>query len=571
MTASPPPKPHEPDHTPLTGTPPAGTSPAETPRAETPRAETPRAELQRADTQRTGPPAADASPGGTRHARTPPADAPLDGRRLARRPSVRMRFAGALLGGRRLAHTRFGGAGAASSADMPSVATPRPPTSPHRRLVTGRRPGVRRPAGRGFVLGAMAGSGFGPPPADRGLPLRTPPGPGLTIRTSGGQGLGARAGRHDRRTTVVARLAGMDWRLLVPAVALCLIGVVLVWSATRPRMAAQGEDPQTYLKKQIANVLVGLAAMTAIALADHSTLRAWTPPAFVLSVLSLAAVLTPLGTTVNGAQSWLAVGGLEVQPSEPAKVTLVLMLAALLGARPGGGSRPRGAQVVLALAAAALPLGLIMLQPDLGTAMIMVGTVGGMLVVAGVRWRWIALLAGAGAAAAVAAWFLGLLRPHQVQRLLTFADPMADPQGAGYNAAQALVTVGSGGLFGHGLFQGGQTGGRFVPEQHTDFVFTVAGEELGFAGAALVLVLLWAVLRRALRIAGQAVTPYGMLAAAGVVCWLSVQTFINVGMVVGLTPIVGVPLPLVSYGGSSVVACLAAVGVLISVRRQARL
>ncbi|MEW9547588.1 rod shape-determining protein RodA [Nonomuraea sp. NPDC050783] len=364
-------------------------------------------------------------------------------------------------------------------------------------------------------------------------------------------------------------LARPDWRLLAPAAALSLAGVLLVWSATRPRMAAAGEDPQTYLKKQAVNVLTGLVAMAVPARADHGTLRAWTPPAFLASMLSLAAVLTPLGRTVNGAQSWLAVGGLELQPSEPAKLALVLMLAVLLGERPDGGRRPRGPQVLLALAAAALPLGLIMLQPDLGTATVMAATAGGMLVVAGVRGRWLALLAGAGAAGAAAAWFLGLLKPHQVQRLLTFADPMADPQGAGYNAAQALVTVGSGGLFGRGLFRGDQTGGRFVPEQHTDFVFTVAGEELGFAGAALLVALLWAVLWRALRIAREAVTPYATLVAAGIACWLAAQTFVNVGMVIGLAPIVGVPLPFVSYGGSAVVACLAAVGVLVAVRRQA--
>ncbi|MEV4563074.1 rod shape-determining protein RodA [Nonomuraea sp. NPDC049419] len=361
------------------------------------------------------------------------------------------------------------------------------------------------------------------------------------------------------RTRRLAR--AVDWALVVPALVLSLAGVLLVWSATRPRMAAAGEDPQTYLVRQAANVLVGLAVMAAVA-ALSGALRAWTLPAYLASVLGLAAVLTPLGRTANGAQSWLSAGGLEVQPSEPAKVTLVLMLAALLAER----SRQR---VPLALAAAGLPLGLIMLQPDLGTAMIMVVTTGGMLVLAGVRRRWLALLAGAGAGAAVAAWFLGLLRPHQVQRLLTFADPMADPQGAGYNAAQALVTVGSGGLFGRGLFQGDQTGGRFVPEQHTDFIFTVAGEELGFAGAALLLALLWLVLRRALAIAATAPTAYGRLAAAGIACWLAAQTFINVGMVVGLTPIVGVPLPFVSYGGSSIVACLAAVGVLMAVRCQA--
>ncbi|GAA5061215.1 rod shape determining protein RodA [Thermocatellispora tengchongensis] len=360
----------------------------------------------------------------------------------------------------------------------------------------------------------------------------------------------------------------MDWPLLSAVTALSLIGLLLVWSATRPRLLAAGEDPQTYVKRQLANVLVGLAVLTAVALADHGTLRAWTPPAYVASCLGLAAVLTPLGKTVNGSRSWIGVGPLDVQPSELAKVALVLGLATLLGDRPGGERAPRGAQVALALAATAAPLGLIMLQPDLGTAVIMVVTAFGMLVVAGVRWRWLALLVAAGAAAAASAWFLGLLRPHQVQRLLTFADPMADPQGAGYNAVQALVTVGSGGLGGHGLFRGDQTGGRFVPEQHTDFVFTVAGEELGFAGAALVLLLLWWVLWRALGIASRAVTPYGTLAAAGIVCWFAAQTFVNVGMTIGLAPVVGVPLPFVSYGGSSVVACMAAAGVLISVHRQ---
>ncbi|GIH59834.1 rod shape-determining protein RodA [Microbispora siamensis] len=366
------------------------------------------------------------------------------------------------------------------------------------------------------------------------------------------------------------RVAGgvPDWGLAGAAGALCLVGVVLVWASTGPRLAAEGEDPRTYLRRQLLNVAVGAVVMVAFALADHGALRAWTPPLYALGCLGLLAVLTPLGRTVNGAQSWLGAGALQVQPSELVKPALVLILAMLLGEQPDGEHRPRGAQVLLALAVAAVPLGLVMLQPDLGTFTIIAAITFGMLVAAGVRWRWIGLLASAGAAAAVLAWVLGLLRPHQVHRLLTFADPLADPQGAGYNAAQALITVGSGGLSGRGLLRGDQTGGGFVPEQHTDFVFTVAGEELGFAGSALVLLLLWAVLARGLRVAARAASPYGTLAAAGIVCWFGVQTFVNVGMVVGLLPIVGVPLPLVSYGGSSVVACLAAVGVLMSVRGQ---
>jgi rod shape determining protein RodA len=372
----------------------------------------------------------------------------------------------------------------------------------------------------------------------------------------------ARRGLLSRRSP----LRRLDWLLGGAAVALCTIGAVLVWASTRPRLLAVGGDPEEFLKRQIASITIGIAAMVAIALADHRTLRAWTPVLYVLSCLGLVLVLTPLGRTVNGSQSWLGIGGLQVQPSEFAKVTLVLGLATLLSDAPDGERRPRTTQVLLALLAAAVPLGLVMLQPDLGTFMILSATVLGMLVLAGLRWRWIGLLVLAGATAGVLAWWLDLLRPHQVQRLLTFTDPLADPLGSGYNAAQALVTVGSGGLFGRGLFQGDQTAGRFVPEQHTDFIFTVAGEELGFAGAVVILLLLWVVLRRALSIAGQADASYGGLIAAGIVCWFAVQTFVNIGMIIGLVPIVGVPLPFVSYGGSSIVACLAAVGVLMSIR-----
>ncbi|WP_206184447.1 rod shape-determining protein RodA [Thermoactinospora rubra] len=357
------------------------------------------------------------------------------------------------------------------------------------------------------------------------------------------------------------RLRALDWRLGVPAVALCVTGVLLVWSSTRARVP---EDPQAFLRRQALNVAVGLVVMVVVASRDHWTLRAWTVPVYAAGCLGLLAVLTPLGKTVNGSQSWLGLGPLQVQPSEIAKLALVFGLAAVLGDGEAE-RRPEAVRVPAALGVAAVPLGLVMLQPDLGTALIMAATALGVLVVAEVRWRWIGLLVAAGVAAAALAWWLDLLKPHQVQRLLVFADPAADPQGAGYNAVQALVTIGSGGLFGRGLFHGDQTGGRFVPEQHTDFILTVAGEELGFVGAAGILVLLWCVLWRALHVAGRAASPYGRLVAAGIAGWLTVQAAVNVGMVVGLAPIVGVPLPFVSYGGSSVVTCLAAVGVLMSI------
>ncbi|MGW0478264.1 rod shape-determining protein RodA [Nonomuraea sp. NPDC003214] len=357
-------------------------------------------------------------------------------------------------------------------------------------------------------------------------------------------------------------LRALDWRICLPAVALCAIGVLLVWSSTR---AAFPADPHGHLVRQIGYGCFGLALMAALAGAGPWTLRAWTWPVFLASCLALAAVLSPLGVTVNGSRSWLGLGALQFQPSEAAKPALVLALAALLALPPEADRRARDLRLPAALGVTAIPLGLVMLQPDLGTALIMAATALGMLVIAGFRWRWIALLVLGAVTAAALAWWLDLLKPHQVRRLLVFADPGADPQGAGYNVIQALETVGSGGLLGRGLFHGDQTGGRFVPEQHTDFIFTVAGEELGFAGAALVLVLLWAVLWRGLRLAAQAATPYDRLVAGGIVCWLAVQTGVNVAMVLGLAPVVGVPLPLVSYGGSSVVACLAALGILMAV------
>ncbi|SDQ78639.1 rod shape-determining protein RodA [Thermostaphylospora chromogena] len=364
-----------------------------------------------------------------------------------------------------------------------------------------------------------------------------------------------------------SRVRALDWRICLPAVALCATGVLLVWSSTR---ALVPDDPLTYLRRQLGYACAGLVLMAALAGAGHWSPRAWGVPAYLVCCAGLLAVLTPLGLTVNGSTSWLGLGAFRFQPSEPAKPALVLALAALLGTAPDEGDPRPAARLPAALAVAGVPIGLVMLQPDLGTALILSAITLGMLLLAGTPWRWIGALAGGAVAAAALAWWLGLLKPHQVRRLMSFVDPAADPQGAGYNAIQALETLGSGGLLGHGLFHGDQTGGRFVPEQHTDFVYTVAGEELGFTGASAVLVLLWAILWRGLRIAARATTPYDRLVAGGIVCWLAVQSALNIGMVLGLAPIVGVPLPLVSYGGSSTITCLAALGVLMSIGGEHR-
>ena len=205
---------------------------------------------------------------------------------------------------------------------------------------------------------------------------------------------------------------------------------------------------------------------------------------------------------------------------------------------------------------------LIILQPDLGTMLVLAATVFGVLAVAGVPRRWLVSLFTTGVTVAVLAVSLGLLKQYQINRFMAFTDPGLDPRGAGYNTTQARIAIGNGGLFGQGLFDGSQTRSRFVPEQHTDFIFTVAGEELGLIGAGVLILLFAVLLWRALHISLHADDMFGRVAAAGIACWFAFQTFQNIGMCLGIMPVTGVPLPLVSYGGSSMFASMMAVGLL---------
>jgi rod shape determining protein RodA len=367
----------------------------------------------------------------------------------------------------------------------------------------------------------------------------------------------------DRRRIMWApTLASPDWVLTLLVLGLSVVGLLLVWSATR----MQGD--YSLLVRQAVAVGVGVVLMWMISRVDLRVLRAYVPLAYVLALLSLAGVLSPLGVRVNGAHSWIVVApGVQFQPSEFAKVALALAFAVPLGELRDGQERPGFGGVLLALVLAAVPIGLIALQPDLGTMMVFSAMVAGALLVSGAPKRWLLVLAASAVGAGVAAWKLGLVRPYQIQRLLVLANPSNDPGGVGYNAAQARIAIGSGGLYGKGLFNGEQTAGHFVPEQHTDFIFTVAGEELGFAGAAIIVLAICLLLWRGLSIARHAESRYGTVLAGAVVSWIGFQTFMNVGMTVGLLPIVGVPLPFVSYGGSATVAGLIAVGLLQAVHR----
>lgn len=376
-----------------------------------------------------------------------------------------------------------------------------------------------------------------------------------------------------RRRTLLRRLSGresplrrLDWVLLSAVLILTLIGTLLVWSATRPALLSAGRDPQSYLKKDLLTVAIGLILAGIVSALDYRLVRAYAPILYAASCVGLVLVLTPLGSTIKGHHSWIELGGgFQIQPAEFAKVGLVLVLAVLLGEHRDAQSSPDTRDIVLALSLAGALTCLIILQPDLGTTMVIAVIVLSMVAISGAPKRWLVGLVVAGVAVAISAWRFHLLKPYQINRFIAFADPSADPRGAGYNAAQSRIAVGSGGLLGQGLFRGQQTGGHFVPEQHTDFIFTVAGEELGFLGSALIVVLVGVVLWRGLRIAALCPNSFGMLVATGIVSWLGFQTFESIGMTIGIMPITGVPLPYISYGGSATLANMVALGLLQAV------
>ena len=365
-------------------------------------------------------------------------------------------------------------------------------------------------------------------------------------------------------------LRHMDWLLVVVVLGLCAIGTLLVWSATQPSLLAAGLDGRTYLKKQLLNVVIGLILMAGVSLVDTRQLRTWVPFFYGATMLGLLAVLTPIGSEINGAHAWISLpGGFQVEPSEFAKVALILGIASIFGrARPGVSGGPGVRSLLTALACAAPLIGLVVIEPALGVALVLVVVTATMIVLSGLRLRIIAALTALVAVTIGAAGGLHLLKSYQLTRFTSFLHPSADLAGAGDNAAQAKIAVGSGGMFGQGLFHGRLVAGNFVPSQQTDFIFTVAGEELGFVGTIVIVFLLGVVIVRALRIATRADDLFGLLVASGIAMWFTFQSFVNIGMTIGIMPITGLPLPFVSYGGSAVFADMIAIGLLQSVHRR---
>ena len=374
--------------------------------------------------------------------------------------------------------------------------------------------------------------------------------------------------RRNRQSLV----QGFDPVLTAVVGLLLVLGTLLVWAATRDWYIRNGLDGQYYLKRHIINILIGLVLAYGVTVIDYRLLRAYTPFLWGAGVLGLVVVLIPgLGVEINGAKAWIALpGGFQIQPAELAKIAIIIGMSMILSERSHDSDGPTSRDVLQALAVAAIPVALIIMQPDMGTVLIISAAVVTIVAVSGVPARWVTgllLLAVLGGFVAVKA---GVVSEYQVNRLQTFVDPNADTQGAGYQLRQARITVGSGGLVGTGLFNGPQTNGRFVPEQQTDFIFTVAGEELGFIGSGAILILYLILLMRGFSIARRTNDPFGRLVCTGVIAWFAFQIFENIGMTLGLMPMTGVPLPFISYGGSSMFATLIGIGLLQNVHARLR-
>ena len=375
-----------------------------------------------------------------------------------------------------------------------------------------------------------------------------------------------------RRARNKSFFSGFDPILSAAVGGLLIIGTLLVYAATRDWYSANGLDPEYYLKRHVINIVIGLALAWGTTIIDYRLLRAYTPFIWGFGVLGLILVLIPgVGSEINGAKAWIRLpAGFQIQPAEIAKISIIIGISMLLSERTHNSDEPSTNDILKALAVAALPILLILRQPDMGTVFIISASVVTIMAVSGDPMKWIVGLILLAVIGGFVATKTGIVNDYQVKRLQSFVNPNADTQGAGYQLRQARITVGSGGLIGTGLFNGPQTNGRFVPEQQTDFIFTVAGEELGFVGCSVIILLLLTILMRAFGIARRSTDPYGTLVCTGVIAWFAFQIFENIGMTLGLMPMTGVPLPFLSYGGSSMFANLIGIGLLQNVHARQR-
>lgn len=356
---------------------------------------------------------------------------------------------------------------------------------------------------------------------------------------------------------MVSRWLRLDIPLFLGLIVLASVGLVILYSAT-------GQDMEA-INRQLVRLLLAFGVMLVVSHIPPSVLRSWSIGVFSIGLLMLLAVLL-IGDIGKGAQRWLDLGFIRFQPSELMKIAVPMMVARFISEQP---LPPTFQRLVFAIVIVALPAALIMRQPDLGTALLVSGAGLAVLFLAGMQWR---LILGALSLCAIAAPVLWAnMHSYQQQRVLTFINPEEDPLGSGYHIIQSKIAVGSGGLFGKGWLNGTQSHLDFLPERHTDFIFAVFGEEFGLIGAIALLCLYAFIIGRGLYLAADSQGAYGRLLAGSMIITFLIYLFVNIGMVIGLLPVVGVPLPLVSYGGTSMVTLMIGFGIVMSVHSHRRL
>lgn len=356
-------------------------------------------------------------------------------------------------------------------------------------------------------------------------------------------------------------LRNLDFTLIAAVLLLLTVSLVIISSATHVTTAT--EEPYWYLQRQATFTVINIVLVIFLLTVDYNTLAKYANVLYWFSVVSLLAVRFA-GETALGAQRWIQIGPVSLQPSEFAKIIIIITLAKLL--------ENRRLETLRDLIPVALHVGfpfvLILLQPDLGTSLVFIAITIGMLFMAGIRTKLLLGIFGAGLAILPVFW--RFLHDYQKKRLLVFIDPNIDPLGSGYHIIQSKIAIGSGMLFGKGLFGGTQSQLNFLPENHTDFIFAVIGEELGFVGAAIILLIYFVVVYRGIKIAGEARDNFGTLLATGVTSMFLFHILVNVGMTAGIMPVTGIPLPFMSYGVSALTKSMVGVAILLNVymRRQ---
>lgn len=354
-----------------------------------------------------------------------------------------------------------------------------------------------------------------------------------------------------------------DFVLLGTVAALSALGLLMEYTASAPRLEAAGLSPTSDMMRQAVFVGLGVVVMLVASSMSDRTWQSLAPLVYGVSLLLLFAVLSTVGAVRQGAQRWISLGVIDLQPSEVAKPAVVMALAVLLS--PVHENRMRWSRVAKALAVAGIPAALVFVQPDLGTALVFGFVTVVMLFVAGMSLRQLALLLIAGIIAILAALQLGVLHEYQVNRLTGFLNSDEHALSLNYNQNQSQITIGRGGLFGQGLFQGAQTNLSFVPAQATDFIFTAVGEQLGFVGGALLIGLYGVLVWRMLLAASQARDRFSQLTAAGLAAMFAFHVFVNIGMTVGILPVTGIPLPFMSLGGSFYLSMAMSIGIANSI------